>query len=263
MGDYASATRCYMSEPVDTISPEATLSEANHRLHELGISCLAVVEDGGSLVGVVSRTDLLRVGRRRGGHTLRGPLLDLDDEPVSEVMTRDVLTVGPEDSVAVAADSMLKRGVHRVFVVHEGQVVGVLSTRDVMAAIMAERDETMVGQHMSAPLFTVAATSPLLRAVELLENAHIGGVIVVEDDWPVGMFTQIEALRAAEVDRSTPVEEVMDMSFVCLPVGMRMHRAARQALVLRTRRIIAVNKRDAVGVLTGLDFARCAARGVL
>jgi CBS domain-containing protein len=257
MADYAIPVRRYMSEPVESVAPETSLSAVNVKLNALGISCLAVADADDQLLGVVSRTDLLRIGRHRAGDTMRGPLLDLEDMPVSEIMTRDVLTLAPDGNIADAADAMLKRGVHRVFVTEGGRAVGVISTRDLMAVIVSQRDDTMVSQHMSTPLHTVAATVPLVDAVALLESAHIGGVVVVEDEWPVGMFTQVEALRAAEHPQDTPVEEVMDMSFVCLPAGMRMHRAARQSLRLRTRRVIVVNKTDAVGILTGLDFARC------
>jgi hypothetical protein len=44
-----------------------------------------------------------------------------------------------------------------------------------------------------------------------------------------------------------------------MPVSMRMHRAAGQSITLRTRRVLAVDNQDAVGILSGLDFARCAA----
>ncbi len=257
MDHYHIATRSFMSEPVETVRPDTPLAEVNARLAALNISSLVVVNENDVPLGVISRTDLLRVGRRRAGDTLKGPLLDFADAPVSGVMTDRVVCVEPDDSITVAAQGMLDHGFHRVFVTERDKVVGVISTRDLMAAIVSRRDETMVAQHMSSEIVRVEAKDSLLRATELLETAHVGGVIVVEDGYPVGMFTQVEALRAADIARAVPVEEVMDMSFVCVPAGQRMHRAAKKSLQLQTRRVIVVNKDVAVGILTGLDFARC------
>jgi len=262
MANYFTATRGWMTEPVETVRPSASLAEVNARLAQLNISSLVVVNAKNVPLGVVSRTDLLRVGRRRAGDTLKGPLLDFHNSPVSEVMTDRVVCVEPDDSITLAAQGMLDHNYHRVFITEDAKVVGVLSTRDLMAVIVRQRDESMVAQHMSSTIVTVNATDSVLRATELLEDAHIGGVIVVEDEWPVGMFTQVEALRSADVPRDTPVEEVMDMSFVCVPAGMRMHRAAKRSIHLGTRRVIVINKEDAVGILTGLDFARCVASTV-
>jgi hypothetical protein len=47
------------------------------------------------------------------------------------------------------------------------------------------------------------------RSPPRLEKAHVIGRVVVEDDWPVGLFTQREALDARDRERNTPVEEVM------------------------------------------------------
>jgi CBS domain-containing protein len=259
MADFSISVRRYMSEPVQAVAPGAPLAEVHARLRELDVSSLAVTE-GDRLVGVISRTDLLRVGRRKGSVKLGGPLLELPDRPVSDVMTREVLSVAPDSTVARAAAAMLKHHYHRVFVTEGERPIGVFSTRDVMAVVRDQRDETLVGQHMTSPLMTYAASSPVGRAMALLEGAGIGGLVIVEDDWPVGMFTQVEALLSQEVDAQLPVEEVMNDAFVCLPVSTRMHRAASQALTLKTRRIITVENAGAVGMLTGIDFARSAAR---
>jgi CBS domain-containing protein len=54
---------------------------------------------------------------------------------VAEVMTRRVCAVRPDASVAAAADYMLRAGVHRVLVVDEGQLTGILTTTDYVRAV--------------------------------------------------------------------------------------------------------------------------------
>jgi len=258
MTSYALETGRYMTAPVETIATTAPLSEAYQRLETHGFSSLAVV-DGARLVGVLSRTDLLRVGQRKRGPRPGAPLLDLPDENVASAMTSPAIAVEQSAALGDAARVMLDNRYHRVFVTRDGALVGVLSSRDVMAAIRDLRDETVIGQHMSTPIKAFDARGEVGDATALLDAAGIGGVVVVEDGWPIGTYTQADALHARDEPRTTPVEEVMSLSLVCVPSSMRMHRAAAQALRLGTRRLIAVEQDQAVGILSGLDFVRCAA----
>jgi CBS domain-containing protein len=247
----------YMSAPVHTAAPGDLLPQVYRRLSELRISSLAVVE-GDKLVGVISRSDLLRARRPRAGAGRAAPPA-LPERPVAEVMSTAVVTVATEDTVATAARRMVAHAVHRVFVLDGHVLAGVLGTRDVMLAIRDQRMPAPISAFMTAPVLMIGATEPVRLAVQMLERARVSGVLVVEDDWPVGVFTRVQALAARDLDRETPVEEVMDTAMVCMPSATRMHRAAAQAAAMRVRRIIACEHRDMLGILSGLDFARAAA----
>ena len=78
------------------------------------------------------------------------------------------------------------------------------------------------------------------------------------DGWPVGVFTQREALEARHQARKTPVDEVMNPAMLSLEADTPLHRAAAQAEALRVRRVIVVRNRQIEGILTGVDFARAA-----
>ncbi len=62
----------------------------------------------------------------------------MDERTVSDVMTRSVFALSPHDDVRHAAEYMVKHGIHRVLVIDDGEVVGIVSTTDVMRAV-AER----------------------------------------------------------------------------------------------------------------------------
>ena len=65
-----------------------------------------------------------------------GPEWDeLDQHSVAEVMTRKVVSVSPHDSVQRAAQVMDRAGVHRVVVIEDDDVVGILGARDVVRAV--------------------------------------------------------------------------------------------------------------------------------
>lgn len=254
-----------MSKPAMVVAPTDSLAEAYQRLLDSGISSLAVVE-GGTLVGVVSRTDLLRAGRRsnttvRHSGDARHVILEFPKNSVGEIMTRDVFTVTGDTSIASASKSMSENHVHRVFVQDGTSLLGVFSTLDIIRALKDQPAKEPISEFMTAPITVVDVEQTVAAAVDKLETSRVTGLIVVENEWPVGVFTQVEALAARELAEGTLVEEAMDPALICMPVSTRMHRAAQQALRMRVRRIVASENRHMRGILSGLDFAKYAARG--
>lgn len=247
----------YMTSPVHSIHAGENLAEAHTLLSGLRVSSLAVVE-GDALAGVISMTDLLHEGRIQAGSSAKAALLTLPDRPVAKHMTRGVETVAPDDPISLAASKMVKGRLHRIFVVEDGRLAGVLSTKDVMLAIRDKRTGSPISRWMSSPVFTVRANEPVSLATDRLEQAHVSGLVVVDEGWAVGVFTQREALESRDVPRDTRIEEVMSSAMLALNVDTPLHRAAAQAAELRVRRIIAVKDRSIDGILTGLDLARAA-----
>jgi len=248
----------YMRSPVHSIGVGENLDAANVLLNGLGISSLAVVAEDGSLAGVISMTDLIRVGRVQAGSSAKAALLTLPNMAVGDCMTREVTTAGSDDTISLAASKMVEGHFHRVFVEDDGRLVGVLSTKDIMLAIRDKRTATPISRWMSSPAFTVRASEPISLATERLERAHISGLVVVDGGWPVGLFSQREALQARDRPRDTRVDDAMSSAMLALEVDTPLHRAAAQAAELRVRRIIAVDHRKIEGILTGIDLARSA-----
>jgi len=87
-------------------------------------------------------------------------------------------------------------------------------------------------------------------------EARVRALVVEDQEWPVGLFTQTEALLCASQDAGTKVEDAMSCALLCLPLNMPLFRAAALALETRARRILATANRDLHGILSGLDIAR-------
>lgn len=249
----------FMSAPVAAIHPESSLAEAERRLAEGGHSCLAVVGDDGMLCGVLSRTDILRIGRLRASMAEEPRLLAMPHQTVRMKMTRDVVTADPTTPLRAAAAAMVQRSIHRVFVIADGRPAGTLSSRDLMQAIVKARFSEPISRWMSSPVVTVDATDSIAAATDLLHRSHVRGVVVEDQGWPVGIFTQTEALASASLDSSTPVEEVMSCALLCLPPNLPLFRAAAFALKTQARRVLAVASREIQGILSGLDMAHIVA----
>lgn len=106
-----------------TCSPSDTAARAARIMRDRNLGILPVVDPADlRLVGVVTDRDLaLRI---------LGEVRELDTE-VAEVMTRDLVTCGPEDDLRVAEERMAEAGKSRILVVDEGRCVGLISLADV------------------------------------------------------------------------------------------------------------------------------------
>jgi CBS domain-containing protein len=225
------------------------------RLAHSRISALPVLDMRERPVGVVSRFDLLRVGRLRA-RTARGDaLLDLPDVPVRKVMHPRVIAVGLDATMTEVGRTMLEHHVHRVLVIEDGRLVGIVTTTDAMRAVAAARMGAPLSHHGSAPVITVSTTDPISLATDRLSSAHVAGVVVLEEGRAVGLFGQMEALEAHGLPVDTAVEEVMGHGLVCLPADAPLHRAASIAAETRAHRVLAFEGHRLVGISTGLDFA--------
>jgi CBS domain-containing protein len=258
MTRFQTSVREFAHGPLLAVDPESPIRAVNGLMEERGLSALPVVNAQGKAVGVISRTDLLRIGRAapRGiGGSWK--LLELPERPVSEVMHKGITTVEPDTSVMQAASMMVEQRIHRVYVRSGEGVDAVFGTKEVMRAVAAERINTRIGDVMSNKPFTVPTTATIALATDRLSQARAQGVVVIDPEgWPVGLFTQREALLARDFPQDSTVEDAMSHGMLCLHVDTPLHRAAAQAAETRARRVLAIDGRNVVGVVTGLDFAR-------
>ncbi|MCB0115015.1 MAG: CBS domain-containing protein [Caldilineaceae bacterium] len=112
---------------VYTCHTDLTLREAARKMVDQDISSLVVVDDGGVLLGIVTRVDLMRA--RHAGE-------NWGDVTVGSAMSADVVAVSPEDTLDTVMSLLLERHIHRVVVVREEDngphPVAVLSAADVV-----------------------------------------------------------------------------------------------------------------------------------
>ena len=122
-----------MQKAVKTVSLDAPVNDAVVTLADSHISALPVVDGMGRMVGVISSTDILTSEAEAADATAREALFE--DTMVRDIMTLHPLTVSRNAEVREAAQQMLYAEIHRLFVVDGEQVVGVISTTDIMRAV--------------------------------------------------------------------------------------------------------------------------------
>ncbi len=111
-----------MERNVVVIGPEDTVEFAKDLLMTHGIQAMPVASTNhGEPLGIISLADLL------AGYPA--------DTPISELMTKKLYTVQPDDGVEVAAGVMREHRLHHVLVTKDGQIVGILSTFDLLKLV--------------------------------------------------------------------------------------------------------------------------------
>ena len=122
---------------VVTIGPDATVGELLDLLAEHGIGALVVSGDGQGVDGIVSERDVVRHLHSRG--------VDVLQARVSEIMSAEVTTCGPGDSVEQLMRQMTNLRVRHIPVVVDGVLHGIVSIGDVVKhridELQLERDE--------------------------------------------------------------------------------------------------------------------------
>jgi CBS domain-containing protein len=109
---------------VAMIHSAATVERAVALLRARGIGALVVSDDGESVDGIISERDIVDALALYGGE-----LLTL---PVSEVMTKPVVTCSPDDSVAELMAEMTNRRIRHLPVVRNGRLYGIVSIGDLV-----------------------------------------------------------------------------------------------------------------------------------
>ena len=126
-----------MRRNVVSLLPTATVEQAIRLLRELGFSGAPVVNQNGTLVGIISEFALLEV--------VYDPRIRT--APVSRFMTRDVLTVNEDTALSDIATLFVRHRIRRVPVVRDGRLVGVVSRPDLLSHVLEAGEEVEESLH--------------------------------------------------------------------------------------------------------------------
>ena len=123
--------------------------------------------------------------------------------PVSEHMTRSLLTVTAQATLGEAASAMAERGVGAVVVLDGEAIAAILTERDVMKAVAAGRDGSApVTEWMTRHPDTIEPDDTTDHAASLMIHGGFRHLPVVEDGALVGIVSIRDLMRVALDDRS-------------------------------------------------------------
>ena len=116
-----------------SVTPHASAQAAMQLMADKDIGAVVVAEDG-KLLGIFSERDYARKVALKGLAPETG---------VDALMTREVIAVSPEQSIEECMGLMTTKAIRHLPVVERGRLVGMVTIRDVVKAIVSDRDGTI------------------------------------------------------------------------------------------------------------------------
>lgn len=115
------------NQTISALSAERPVLEGAKLMAEKNVAAIVVISDDGKLSGIVTERDLTQRVLAKG--------LDPDKTTIGDIMTKDPDTLSPGDSALDALELMSVRKYRHLPVVENGEVVGMVSIRDLYSAV--------------------------------------------------------------------------------------------------------------------------------
>ena len=155
-----------MTSPVVTVHPDESVHEAAALMSEHRVASLPVVDDDGRVIGIVSEIDVVR---DRMPHEPRSHMRPLPPDPLTDparrvraVMTETVACVGEGADAADVAAIMSELRVRAIPVVDGSTIVGIISHRDLLRALL--RPDAEIAEELAQRLDDLAGEAGRWRA---------------------------------------------------------------------------------------------------
>jgi CBS domain-containing protein len=183
---------------IPRISSSASVAEAARLMLENHVLALPVEEDG-KIIGVIAVEDVVHAMGDEFFSKIR----------VGDVMSRELVSIGPRDTVGQAIALMREHGISRLPVVDGGKLVGVVTIHDIIIKVIQPRQRVTRGEYAGEKLRTLShqvkdimttdvivarPDEPLSTAIRRMLEADVSCLIVVHDGRPVGILTRTDIL---------------------------------------------------------------------
>ena len=147
-------------------------------------------------------------------------------KPISSFYARDLSMVSAMATLAHAQALMESRGVRHLPVFEPaGDVIGVLSDRDIARAALAGGDgapDDLVMKWMSWPIETIDETATVADAARAMLETNVSCLLVISHDRLVGIASTTDLLKAVIADAEGPLDraaQAIESAFARWPVG--------------------------------------------
>ena len=116
---------------------------------------------------------------------------------VGELMTSDVLTVAPEDTIGETAEKMVEMGVSSAVVSDYGRLIGIVTERDLTRAVAGRvhTSEARVREWMTPDPLTLTKDASPAEAARIMLERRFRHIPIVEDGRPTGIVSARDVFR--------------------------------------------------------------------
>jgi CBS domain-containing protein len=177
----------YMSSPVNVIERNEPIQMARNLMFKYSIGRLPVL-DNGKLVGIVTKYDITNRLNQAAPEWRRRPI---DKIPIQVVMTEKPLTIFPDATMPQAAELLIENDISGLPVERDGEIVGMITTRDMVKYFSEQDIKATVGDLMSKNILKVHRHHTIGHVLEEMNVQGVSRALVYEDNTtPVGIVTR-------------------------------------------------------------------------
>ncbi len=179
---------------------------------------------------------------------------------VGDVMSKDVITISPDETVVLATKVMSENNISCIIVVDNDSVAGILTETDILKRAVAEEkdfDKLRVREIMSSPVESISSDLSVLKAGRIIEDKHIKRLPILKKKRLVGIVTQTDLIRAlTSYGMWRDIEEIMSRDVAEIQRKATVVDAAKIMASHNISCIIALEAGEPVGVLTEKDLLK-------
>ena len=188
-----------MVKDVFTVPKEMQLEDVAKLMLDNGIGSVPVMDDE-KMVGIVSKADFVTLATG----------IAFDKITVKEIMSKELMTVSSTERIVHARRQMIESNVGRLPVVDDEELVGMITSKDLMRAFIDFRKkvpekyqksqikELLVEDIMSTNPTSVTKDMSITEISQIIMETGFNGLPVVEDGKVVGIITQTDILKLIE-----------------------------------------------------------------
>ena len=134
---------------------------------------------------------------------------------VKDIMTRDVKTIGVEESILTAARIMNRYEISSIIAVEKGDPAGIVTERDILKRVIAQRknpETTTISAIMSTPLTTIKSSTLVTKALRKMVKKNIKKLVVTtRTNRLVGILSLTDLMPIIDAQQSKseiPIEKI-------------------------------------------------------
>ncbi len=157
------------------------------------ISGVPIVKKG-ELVGIVTRTDLLKRP---------------EEEQIAILMTRNPVTISPDKSIVEASRIILENNIRRLPVVTDHSLIGIITIADIVGAIGKLNITTPISEYISNHVVSVWSETPLSVVGTIMELADVKAVPILDSNLALlGVACDKDLISASRIDDRTEMSNM-------------------------------------------------------
>jgi len=242
-----------MSTPVHAAQPSDPVSHARKVMLRHKISRVLVVERGRAL-GIITKKD---IGFRLRKNDPDWRHRKMDNVPLSQVMSTDLVSISPDSSIRDALVVLLSHNISGAPVIDQGMVLGMLTRTDILRSQLVEQLDKPVTDLMHEPVHVTSHHS-FAHVVDLIQSGA-GAVVVVDDGRAVGIITESDLAfyeEDSEHAGSGTAGAVMRPILPSLPETARTKQAVEVMIKTASQSVIISGENGIKGIITRDDIIR-------